>query len=456
MSQKEQKEGFRLDHYGLKKDSAGERLCSPVPVIVTLLQAVILSFIISSINVNTLLPWYTNQHITRTFLICSASILLVGQRILNRQHALTLKNNLIMEFTSHILFTYCFIQPQTLLKFDRTYIFPLSKLKIHVNLLFSVVNSAIFSSFFTFLDCFVKSRIVYTQAPGLFAYLRSKLVAILVDAKNVMQWCIRLSVVGFILYFCLFHNILSILTFSLRISLFYNSITEVVFHILILCINDAVFYIFYAILEYVAVFNLSFNSYSVDYHTEPDDNAINDIKSTHENVSNTDCINSILLKYHKAVMAFKSKELKFKTKPNEAKLVEIAACSALDEIREILKLFEASRNSLDSEIFVTVPQANKRYIKRYRAYHLLNILWGKMQYQAQCFVLSRRLSIVLDSLIEILDFVFTVREQEGIQLLNQAFFNDLLETVEHIGDISGKLQIDLKDERLSNLINKLQ
>lgn len=475
MSQREQKEVFRLDHYRLKKDLNGERLSSPMPVIVTLAQAVVLSFIVSSINVNTLLPWYTNQHTTRIFLICNALVLVAGQKILNRQHILTLRDNLTVGFISHFIFTYYFIHPQPLLKFGRSYIFPLSRLNVHVNFLFSVINSMLYSFVYAFLDCFVKSRIVYTEAPGLFTYLKSKLVVMLVDAKGVLQWCAKLSMAGLVLYFCLFHNVLSILTFFLRISFFYNSITETLFHILVLCINNTVFYAACAILEYVVVFNMSFNSSSVEYHIESesssgsqapevDSSAINstisstltDAKSTYENVSSIDCVNSMLLRYHKVAMAFKSKKLKFKTRTREAKLVEAVACSTLNEAKEVLIQLEASKNSLDSEIFVTVPQANKRHIKRYKTYHPLSIFWAKVYYRAQCFVLSRRLSMVLDSLVEILDFAATVREQENVQLLNQAFFNGTLETIERIVDISGKLQIDLKDERLSNLINKLQ
>lgn len=441
MHSSKEMELFKLSHFKFKKNINGERLNNSVQIAIAMVQAIAISVLISCINFNTLSPWYSNHHIIRMCLICISFVLILSTNIFNRQHLLNLKENVIIYFIAHLIFSYHFINPHLPIKFDKNYVFPLSKIAFHVNFVFYIANSFIFASFFSFINIYVRTRLIYTQSAGLFTYLISKTSKLAIYTKKILQWFSKSFLVFFILYFCVFHNIITILSSFVRITFFYSSIMEILFNILILCANNIAFCIVISIIEYIMVFNISFSPSSIDYLVNED--------------LQVDLMNLLLLKYHKIAMSFKDKTLKFKNQTNEAKIIELTLIETLNELKEILTLLEVADKSLNSELFVSIPQVNRKPIKKYKTYNLINTLYNKCYYTISCFILKSRLELVLEGLLEIIDFIFTVKEQENIQLVDEISLSEIIKVSEEMEIVSNKLQIDLKDQGLASLVHKL-
>jgi len=446
MRVKEQKEIFSLSHYRLRDDFKGEIVKSLALIPLTLLQAFVFGVVMSSININTLLPWYSNRHTTRICMICASFIMLTAQKLLRRSHSISLERCFLLLLASHLLFSYYFISLKGFLQSGSIYVFPLSKLRVHANLLFFLANSLAFSLFFTFVDYFIKSRAVYTQAPGLFAYLRSNIGTILSRTRTVALWSAKLSFGAFCAYVCVIHTMLSLVLAILRISLFYRSVGELLFSMFTLFLNSTFFYVAYLVLDYIIIFNVSFGSSSVEYSPGPQ-------LEKDSSYSKRQALDALLLQFHRIAVSYRNKELTFKTGPKEAGIVASVASEVYGELREIQQLFEACRSSLDSEMFVTVPQVNRRCTKRYKTYHMLGLLFNRPYYRLQCLVLSVRFLMVCSSLVGIFELVEMARNQENVQLVSDGVVNGIVEAV---NEISNETAAGMRDDQAVRLINKLR
>ncbi|KAM0680634.1 hypothetical protein GINT2_001322 [Glugoides intestinalis] len=208
-------------------------------------------------------------------------------------------------------------------------------------------------------------------------------------------------------------------------------------HLLTLSINNAVFYIATRLIEDLSIFN---NSFYEPYISPLSKCSQRDIET---------------LEYHKLVQKFKRGEFKFKTHSKEAMVVEKNMIVELGELIEVLDFIEASKNMLDTKLFVTVPQAHRRYTKKYKVYNTINMLLSKLYYRLQCFVLVNRFKLVCETVPDIIEFVLNVKKNENIQLITQSTIHQLEVVVERATAISAKLGLDLRISNLSDALKRL-
>lgn len=234
-----------------------------------------------------------------------------------------------------------------------------------------------------------------------------------------------------------FGTLIKILLLFVGVSVFYLSTIEVLVHLLMLCINNAVFYFATRLIEDLSIFNNSFY--------EPHISCLS--KCSQRDIE--------ALEYHKLIQKYKSGEIKLKTHSKESMIVEKSMVAELKELNEVLDFIEAAKNMLDSKLFVTVPQAQRRYTKKYKVYNSIDMLLNKLYYELQCFVLVNRFKLVCETLPDTIEFVLSVKKNENIQLITQSTIHQFEVIVERATAISSKLGLKLCTDELSDVLKRL-
>lgn len=421
----------KSNYFGIEQKHAKESYKRYTAIVLSAIQCVLFSVILSSININTLLSWYDNNHFKRIFLIAISGLIILSWKILSRTGLLHPKQLLAVIFMAHFIFCYSFIYPQIFIRIDKKIIFPISKLMIHVNALILTSYSLIFSLYFTCIDYYVKIIPQYTHSRGLFSFLKSNILEIVTDSKRATMYYIKIIVLFLICYFCFLHNVFYFILPFFRITVFYRSIKEMILYVLILGINTTLFTMFCKVVDCLVVFNISFR---------PDDIILDDID---------------VLDYQKMVVSYKNKEIKLKSSPKISKVIESSVLKDIKDLKNVLEMLGQSKKDLNSKIFVSVPQVKKGYTKRYKAYHLIDVLMSRIYFSVRTFLLSEKFHFVSNALTEKLEFVIFVKEQESILTVSPSTQCLLYEIVADTKDISEKMKIGLLTDSFLNIHDKI-
>lgn len=419
------------DYFKISQNHIKESYIRYTALILSAIQCVLFSIVLSSINPNTLLSWYDNNHLKRMTLIAISGLGVLFWKILARTGLLNPKQLLAIIFIAHFIFCYNFIYPQILLETNKRIIFPFSKLMIHVNAFILISYSLVSSLYFTAIDFYVKTIPQYTHSRGLFSFLKSNILEIAADSKKALSHYIKIITLILVCYFCFIHNISNLILPFFRIAIFYRSIKEVILYVLVLGINTTVFTAACKLIDCLVVFNISFR---------PDDLTLDD----------TD-----VLEYQKVTVSYKKKEIKFKTSPKMAKVIESSIKKDINNLKNILEMLDQSKKDLNSKIFVSVPQVNKGYTKKYKAYHLIDVLISRICFHVRLFLLSEKFHFASNILAEKLEFVLFVKEQENVVITCPSIQSLLYEIVTDTKDVSEKMDVSLLTDKLLNIHDKI-
>lgn len=400
-------------------------------ILMCVLQTLILSLVISSFNVNAL---FTTTHFLvgiRTFLI---SFVFLGE-LLNK---LLIKNNSIDLFQSFItrsvfifLFLHSFIYfPSSFKFYFKGPCFIFLKFFFHSNLLFSFLNSLLLSSYLTFYSFFIANVPSYTQASGLLFYLKEKIPSIFFESIHISLFTVKSCSLVILGYIVCFHTLLKYIFIFIRISPYYNSIWDFIPFILSLCVSNGVFYVISRFIDSFILFNTSFE---------------------YDELSN----DSLDVKYHRVVMSYKRKEIKLKNNSKAIKILECYILKEIEELKQIIKYFELSKRHLDSSLFIHVPQANKNCTKKYKVYHMTDALKSKIAYYIEKWLFSKRFNALVEHFEAILLLCKNIKDIENIAILSTKNQIEILEILRTSQVLASEMDMNLKLDSISGIINKL-
>lgn len=423
-------------------ERTGYDTLNKIPIALVAIQGTCIFLFISSFNLNTILPWAGNTHLlfTRTFLILLSFFACFLEKIVSRKRQdwpLRLSTALI--FVSHLTFSYAFVCSRPYLAtFDGVPL--LRKARIHTNLIFSLINSAIFGSYLSLLSHHISRVPMFTEVPGLFVYLKRQFSDIFNDSKKMFTVSLRMGLTIACLYFSTVHVIIKTLARALRIDIIYTTFVDLAIHVLVMSVSNFVYLSASSAIDHLIIFNMSFAS----AETTPD------ILS--HNVSEMS-VGERHYWFHRVFLSYK--ELKVKNRIKLVKDIQECVEYELSDLARLVDVMKNSKMELDSSLYVTVPQPNKNFIKRYRAYHVFEMIKKKMAHEAWMVVLCRKYRTLSGVAWHMLNFVSDLKKKENLCVVSPAVLHltkDLLKAVRGAEKMCG---ISLEGEVLAEFFTKL-
>lgn len=400
-------------------------------ILISALQTLLLSLVVSSFNVNALFMKTDFLFAFRTSLIFFVFLIELLNKFLIKSNTINPFQSFIARFVSVFLFLHSFIYSSNSFKFyfkGPCLIF--LKLFFHSNLLFSILNSIVLSSYLTFYSFFISNVPAYTQASGLIFYLKDQIPSIISESIGISMFTAKLTSLTVISYILCIHTLLKSILVFIRISPYYNSIWDLFSFILKVCISNSVFYLIFRFIDSFILFNTSF-----DY-----DDFSND---------------SLDLKYHKIVMAYKRKELKLKNNSKAIQTLECYVSKEISSLKQIINYIELSKKHLDSSLFIHVPQANRNRSKKYKVFHITDALKSKGIHYIEKWLLSKRFNVLIEHFETVLLLCKTIKDNENIVVLATKNQIEILEILRNAQALDSEMNMNLRLESLNAIINKL-
>lgn len=424
-------------------EKTGYDTLNRMPVMLTVMQGMCMFLFISSFNLNAILPWARSSHLLfmRTFLILLSFVAcLVAKLVSRKRQGKFCRLVFALIFMSHLVFCYAFICPRPrLLVFDGIPL--LRKVHIHTNLIFSLINTSIFAPYLFFLSQYICSIPTYTEIPGLFVYLRRQSGDIFNDSKKVLVGSLQLGFPAAGLYFGTVHVALKTLALIFRIDIVYTTLIDLVIHVLIMSISNFVYFYAFSILDHLIIFNGSFASSRL---------ARSDVFAC-----NTSEMSVEERRYWFHQVSLLHRELRLKSHAKVAKSVQECVEHELSELARLVSSMENSKKQLDASLYVTVPQVNRNFIKRYRAYHIFDLMKKKVSHEVKMLVSCKKYRILSGVMVQMLNFVYDLGKNENLCIISPA----ILRSLENLsGAVSGAEKmcgIDLEKKTLVELFAKL-
>lgn len=424
-------------------EKTGYGTLNKTSVVLIAIQGTCVFLFISSFNLNTILPWARSSHLLfmRTFLILLSFVTCFAEKLMSRKkqdHLCRLEFVLI--FISHFVFCYAFICPRPyLLVFDGLPL--LRKVHIHTNLIFSLINSSILAPYLFFLSRYICNIPIYTEVPGLFVYLKRQSASILSDSKKVFTASLQLGLAAAAIYFGIVHVILKALALVFRIDVVYTTLLDLSVHILAMSISNFIYFYAFAVLDHLIIFNGSFVSAKL---------ARTDIFAS--------SISSMSMEerhywFHQVSLMYR--ELRLKNHTKMIKGVQECVEHELSELARLVRSMEGSKKQLDISLYVVVPQVNKNFIKRYRAYHIFEVIKKKINYEIEMFILSGRYRVLSGVVERMLNFVHCLKNNENLSIVSPTILKQIENLSSMVGDVEKMCEIDLEKRKFVELFAKL-
>jgi hypothetical protein len=395
------------------------------------LETLILSLLISSINFNALFASTEILFTFRTFLIFFAFLVELINKFLIKSNAQNPSQSFILRFFSIFLFFTSFIYSAKSFKFYfKGSCILFSKLFFHSNIIFSLLNSAGLAAYLTFYSYFVSTVPLYTQASGLIFYLQSKFPSVLTDSLKISFFTGKYISMAILLYIACIHTLLRSIFVLLRISPFYNSIWDFLIFISIACVTNGIYYFVFRFIDAFILYNTSFIC-----DESPDD--------------------SLDLKYYKIIVAYKSKEIKFKSNSKAIKIIEEYIDSQILDLKQLIGYVELAKKNLDASTFIHVPQPNKNYPQKLRDSNLVDTIKNRFKFAVEKWLFTERFNILIDHFASILLICKNIKESENIIVLPTKNQIEIIDMIRNAKALSIQLEMKLKLDAIDEIINKL-
>lgn len=169
---------------------------------------------------------------------------------------------------------------------------------------------------------------------------------------------------------------------------------------------------------------------------------------------------SLELQYHKVVMA-----LLHKTRSNSnftcangkssIKIIENYITQEINNLQDCLNALEILKKQLESSLYINVPQVNKNYSKKYKAFDFIDSFKSKIVYKIVKNLLAKKLNVFIENFVSILQIVKIVREQDNINVISMDNQQLIVKILKELKLLSVQMEIDLNTAAFEENFNKL-
>lgn len=294
----------------------------------------------------------------------------------------------------------------------------INKINISSNFTITLLLSLVFSSYFIFLKLYLFNTEIFPSSKGIFMFLKLKLTIFKNDLKENFKFYSRLSLVVSFIYIFLIHIFLSKILILLRINLHFSGIFSFLCQILKFLFSLLFFNFIDTILDTIIIYNKLFYF---------DKNKIKEF----ENLE----INKRIWFYS---VLYEKNNIKVLNEVKEYVNSEIITA------HKILYNLYVLKKSLDSQVFISVPQPNKGFSKKYKAFLLLDRIWNRIKYEIELHLIVKKYNIICNILKESLNYILNIKNQE---IFNIQFIGKFLE----LGEIAKDREI-LLDKNLNSFM----
>lgn len=403
-------------------------------MLLIIIESLVLCFLLSSFSISNILgsPLSRCSQNLRTIFICTSIGILLFNIVATKRKQIRFLSSLFMVFISSIVFTQSLFWSSCPIFFGNASFIFLKKIYIDACFIDTLINSAAVSFLISFTTIHIYNLSYYSQAVGLFSFIKNKGKKDLNHGGSIFLCSVILNLCLLVLYFFVIHTPWRYISLFIRISPHMSSIKKIILHLIKIGISNTVFYFVYLILDRIVQFNISF--YFEDIQAE---------------ISPESCRK---MSFYRALSQYKKREIKLKYHSKQIKLIEDYIDDQLTLIEDTVASYSKIMTKIDAIMYVTVPQANKNYIKKYYGLDIFEFAISYLKYFTTKAVFYLRFRYIIDNFLDIYEAIYAVRNQENIII-----FSDIIrQRMAKIISKGGKVDIfkaPLAEMRL--FINKL-
>lgn len=380
-----------------------------IPLFLTVLEGVCVALVMSHFDLS--LASYRSM-----ILFLSFMIMMFSKISLFSYYPLLLTN-----FLSFFLFANAFVIPTEFMRIKGSFI--LNIVQINLNMVLTVIWCLLFAIYSSYIRINY-SYLVYTFPRGLLSYLKNKIMS---TFKNMRSIFILTFLSCLFIYFNLMilNNTIGKLLILIRFRLFFPGLISSMRHILGLCISTLFYYFDNVIYEGLVNFNRS-------YILNPE---ITKMEQSKEGMRFW--FHNLRLVYSKQSVN-SSKYGPLSKSYNSLKHLQSYIDFEISQIVSILESMRTTKNIMTSAFYISVPQVNKNYSKKYRAFSICETIKNKIKYEVEMHMLLMQYYNSTTFMTNLLEFLAeTINDDLGLEYI--------LKTDKLIGDIQNTENIVLKD-----------